>query len=500
MAHGLEELRMLTNAEMDSRSALCCLLVGQPTLRRRVKLSSFAALDQRIALRYAMAPMTAEETASYIEHHLKLAGRSDTLFSDDAVAMIHSVSRGLPQSGEQPRDPGAGRDLRARQEHRRRAGSPPSRRRGRSRMTDPPPGQLSLEADQPTPAETGALHDAPRPRRAGRNRPRPTPSTAVRRDRRQVAPHTEADPVAILTQLLIGAGSVIGRGAFFQVEATRHHPNEYLVLVGDTAKSRKGSSFDHVARLLAEVDPSFPARITTGLSTGEGVVWAVRDPTEQDPGAADKRLLVVEPEFASVLKQTMRDINTLSPVLRSAWDGRPLQLLTRTAPARATDTHISVIGHITAPELRRYATTIEITNGLLNRFSDQLRQPRAAAARRRQTRPAPPHRVARYLTAALAARPLRRTAPLRPPPGSCGGTHTPRSPNPSPGSPGISPPAPRRTPSASRSSTRCSTAPPTSSPSTSSRARALGLRRPLRSLGARQTRPATHSPNRSTPR
>lgn len=95
---GLEELRMLTNAEMDSRHALCCLLVGQPTLRRRVKLSPFAALDQRILLRYAMAPMTAQETASYVEHHLKLAGRSDALFSDDAVALIHEVSRGLPRA------------------------------------------------------------------------------------------------------------------------------------------------------------------------------------------------------------------------------------------------------------------------------------------------------------------------------------------------------------------------------------------------------------------
>ena len=94
---GLEELRMLTNAEMDSRHALCCLLIGQPTLRRRVKLSPFAALDQRILLRYAMAPMTAQETSSYIEHHLKLAGRSDTLFSDDAIALIHEVSRGLPR-------------------------------------------------------------------------------------------------------------------------------------------------------------------------------------------------------------------------------------------------------------------------------------------------------------------------------------------------------------------------------------------------------------------
>ena len=94
---GLEELRMLTNAEMDSRQALC-LLCRPAHPAPRIKLSSFAALDQRIMLRYAMAPMTGEETASYIEHHLKLAGRSDTLFSDDAVAMIHSVSRGLPRA------------------------------------------------------------------------------------------------------------------------------------------------------------------------------------------------------------------------------------------------------------------------------------------------------------------------------------------------------------------------------------------------------------------
>ena len=94
----LEELRLLTNAEMDSRSPFACLLVGQPTLRRRIKLGTFAALDQRIALRYAMPGMTAEETGSYIAHHLTLAGRSDTLFSDDAIALIHQVGRGLPRA------------------------------------------------------------------------------------------------------------------------------------------------------------------------------------------------------------------------------------------------------------------------------------------------------------------------------------------------------------------------------------------------------------------
>lgn len=94
----LEGLRLLSNAEMDSRSPFACLLVGQPTLRRRIKLGTFAALDQRIALRYAMPGMTAEETGTYIAHHLNLAGRTDTLFSDDATALIHQVARGLPRA------------------------------------------------------------------------------------------------------------------------------------------------------------------------------------------------------------------------------------------------------------------------------------------------------------------------------------------------------------------------------------------------------------------
>jgi hypothetical protein len=184
----------------------------------------------------------------------------------------------------------------------------------------------------------------------------------------RIAPHTEADAVAILAQLLVACGALIGRDAHFQVEATLHHPNEFVILVGDSAKARKGSSFDHVARLLSAVDPGFQSRLTTGLSSGEGLIWAVRDPQGQDRGATDKRLLVVEPEFASVLKSTGRELSTLSPTLRSAWDGRPLALLTRTAPARATSAHISIIGHITDTELRRHTTTVEIANGFLNRF------------------------------------------------------------------------------------------------------------------------------------
>ncbi len=94
----LESIRMLTNHDMDSQSPFACLLVGQPTLRRRMKLGALAALDQRIALRYAMPAMTGEETAGYLRHHLALVGRSDTLFSDDAAALIHQTSRGYPRA------------------------------------------------------------------------------------------------------------------------------------------------------------------------------------------------------------------------------------------------------------------------------------------------------------------------------------------------------------------------------------------------------------------
>ncbi len=185
---------------------------------------------------------------------------------------------------------------------------------------------------------------------------------------RLIAPHTEADPLAVLAQLLVASGALIGRDAYVRVEASRHHPNEFVVLVGDSAKARKGSSFDHVARVLEAAMPGFGAHLRTGLSTGEGLIWAVRDPNGSDPRTFDPRLLVIEPEFVSVLKATSRDLNTLSPVLRSAWDGRPLAILTRAAPATASKAHIGVIGHITSAELSAHTSSIEAANGFLNRF------------------------------------------------------------------------------------------------------------------------------------
>jgi hypothetical protein len=198
-------------------------------------------------------------------------------------------------------------------------------------------------------------------------------------------PASEADPAALLFQLLVAFGNVVGRGPYFAVEADRHHANEYLVLIGRTSKARKGTSWGQSQRPLAQSDEAWAnERLQSGLSSGEGLIWTVRDPitkqerireegtvryeeVEADPGVSDKRLLVFEPEFANVLKQTERQGNILSTVIRQAWESGNLRTLTKNSPARATGAHVSIIGHITCKELRRYLSATEVANGFGNR-------------------------------------------------------------------------------------------------------------------------------------
>jgi type II secretory pathway predicted ATPase ExeA len=94
----LEEIRMLTNSEMDSSSPFAGILVGQPTLNRQLRMGMFSALDQRIATRFLIPPMDVDETSCYLRHHLSLAGRDESLFADDAVARLHRISNGLPRA------------------------------------------------------------------------------------------------------------------------------------------------------------------------------------------------------------------------------------------------------------------------------------------------------------------------------------------------------------------------------------------------------------------
>ena len=184
-------------------------------------------------------------------------------------------------------------------------------------------------------------------------------------------PHTEADPMALLIQFLVAFGVAAGRRAHWPIEASRHHSNEFAVLVGPSSKGRKGSAWDHVEAVLADVDPPFIEHgLVSGLSSGEGLIAQVRDPIDSADTDAptDKRRLVVEAEFAQVMKVLAREGNTLSPVVRNAWDGKRLQTISRNSPLRASDAHIGIIGHITKDELLRYLAATELANGFFNRF------------------------------------------------------------------------------------------------------------------------------------
>jgi hypothetical protein len=194
-----------------------------------------------------------------------------------------------------------------------------------------------------------------------------------------IEPHTEADRVAVLSSLLVAFGNAIGRGAYFRVGADLHHLKLNVALVGDTSKGRKGMSWGYPRELMRAADERWiDERVLHGLSSGEGLIYAVRDRLEGenkkgetvvlDEGVEDKRLLVMEAELAGVLKVMSREGNTLSPVIRQAWDDGALQTLTKNSPMKATDAHISLIGHITKAELLRHLTETEAANGFANRF------------------------------------------------------------------------------------------------------------------------------------
>lgn len=204
---------------------------------------------------------------------------------------------------------------------------------------------------------------------------------------RMIYEHTESDCVAILVQLLVAFGNMIGRTAYVPVEADRHYTNLFACMVGPSSKARKGTSWGQVRARIDEVDHEWAeTRILTGLSSGEGLIWSVRDSitkrepikhkgrvidyqeVEADAGVSDKRAMIVEPEFASALKLMVREGNILSAVFRRAWDEGGLRTLTKNSPAVATNAHISVLGHITRDELRRQLNATEAANGFGNRL------------------------------------------------------------------------------------------------------------------------------------
>jgi hypothetical protein len=199
---------------------------------------------------------------------------------------------------------------------------------------------------------------------------------------------SEADPAAVLMTALTWAAATIGTGPHFFVGDDRHYARLFAVLVGASSRARKGTSTASVRRLfelaqaqLMQSAPPYPGRLALAvspgpLSSGEGLVYAVRDASDVlnkdgepvDAGVSDKRLLVIESELAAPLKAAQREGNTLSAILRTAWDHGNIAPLTETNRTRATGAHINFVGHITQDELRVLLQTADIWNGFANRI------------------------------------------------------------------------------------------------------------------------------------
>ena len=204
---------------------------------------------------------------------------------------------------------------------------------------------------------------------------------------RGVEKETEADPAAMLMQLLVAFGNIIGRTAYGQVGDAFHYTNEFLLLIGQTSAARKGTAWTEIKRFLRPIDEEWFRRQGPGLSSGEGLIYHVRDKvmgkepikdkggrvTEYqdvitDHGVEDKRLLIVETEFARALQVMRREGTTLNSVVREAFDGGLIRSLTKGFPYQATGAHISIIGHITADELHKLLASTDLANGFTNRF------------------------------------------------------------------------------------------------------------------------------------
>ena len=207
--------------------------------------------------------------------------------------------------------------------------------------------------------------------------------------------NSEADPAAVLTTFLVrfaceaGGPDPTTRPHLF-IGDSRHEPRLFAAVVGQSSKARKGTSASPVARMFSldnsensENSLRMSATSPGPLSSGEGVVWNVRDELRawevdkktgagqwlvKDPGIPDKRLNIADEELAAGLRCIKRDGNTLSTALRGLWDNGTVHPLTKSSPSKTTQAHVNIVAHITLEELSRVLDEVELFNGFANRF------------------------------------------------------------------------------------------------------------------------------------
>ena len=217
------------------------------------------------------------------------------------------------------------------------------------------------------------------PMAAHRNAPQPDPACLyglVGEVANAGSDNTETNPYAIAANFMAYLSCAIGRNAYLPVGNTWHHVRLFCLHIGRSGRGRKGDALSLVMRLdqaLRELNADVAPQIHRGgLSTREGLVALIHDGFKQGAQEVapidDKRLWVVESEFANVLHQSRRGGNTLSAALRDCWDGVSLKPATKTNRLSASQPHLCLSGAISPSELLSLMRTRELTNGFANRF------------------------------------------------------------------------------------------------------------------------------------
>jgi len=234
---------------------------------------------------------------------------------------------------------------------------------------DPAPGQHPFNGTEVDTDDEDARHDAPAPDPA-------CLYGLVGEVARAGSDRTEANPYAIAANFMAYLSCAVGRGPYLPVGNIWHHARLFVLHVGRSGRGRKGDAVSLITRLDAALrqlnERAAPQVHRGGLSSREGLVSLIHDGyrrgREEVPPIEDKRLWVVESEFANVLHQSRREGNSLSAALRDCWDGTSLKPATKSNRLYASHPHLALTGAITPTELLGLMTARELTNGFANRF------------------------------------------------------------------------------------------------------------------------------------
>lgn len=188
--------------------------------------------------------------------------------------------------------------------------------------------------------------------------------------------NSEANPFAIALHAITFLGCCLGRTVHLQIGDTIHSPIIFSLHVGRSGRGRKGDALSLVRKLhksiVGKSQAVAPGLHTGGLSTREGLIYLIHDGyvegRNEVPPVQDKRLWIIEPEFANVLQQTRREGNTLSPALRELFDSNSLKPATKGNRIGVAEPHVVLSAGITPTELTSGIPVRELLNSFANRI------------------------------------------------------------------------------------------------------------------------------------